>query len=113
MMNGVTDGLTECGVPKKNIHFEAFGPATVKEKTPAPTATETSMLKRLRVTFAKSNKTLQWNPEAASLLDFGEANGIRIGAGCRAGGCGTCLVAVRAGAGDDVGTAGGVPDDGS
>ena len=111
MMNGVTEGLTEWGVPNKNIHFEAFGPATVKEKTPTPTASETSMLKRLRVTFGKSNKTLQWNPESASLLDFAEANGIRIESGCRAGSCGSCLVAVKSGEVDYVVPPEALPED--
>jgi len=97
MMTGITEGLAEWGVPKKNIHYEAFGPATVKEKTPVPTPSQTEMLKRLRVTFGRSNKTLQWSPESSSLLDFAEANGVKIDAGCRAGSCGTCLVAVKSG----------------
>jgi ferredoxin len=30
-------------------------------------------------------------------LDFSEARGIKIDAGCRAGNCGTCLVAIKSG----------------
>ena len=111
MMTGITEGLTEWGVPKKNVHFEAFGPATVKEKTPAPTPSQTALLKRLRVTFGRSNKTLQWSPESSSLLDFAEANGIKIDAGCRAGSCGTCLVAVKSGEVDYVVPAEAKPED--
>jgi ferredoxin-NADP reductase len=111
MMTGVTDGLAAWGVPKKSVHFEAFGPATVKEKTPMPTASETSMLKRLRVTFGRSNKTVQWNPESSSLLDFAEANGIRIESGCRAGSCGSCLVAVKSGEVDYVVPPEALPED--
>src|SRR5258708_40345847 len=97
MMTGITDGLAEWGVPQKNVHFEAFGPATVKEKTPAPTPSQTALLKRLRVTFGRSNKTLQWSPESRALLDLAEANRIKIDAGCRAGSSGTCAVGVNSG----------------
>ena len=55
------------------------------------------MLSRLQVTFSRSGKTWHWNPATASLLEFAEEEGIRIDAGCRAGNCGTCLVAVKSG----------------
>jgi len=32
-MKSITDGLEAWGVPGKDVHFEAFGPATVKKKT--------------------------------------------------------------------------------
>ena len=34
MMSSVVEGLIEWGVPEKNIHFEAFGPATVQKAAP-------------------------------------------------------------------------------
>jgi hypothetical protein len=55
------------------------------------------MLAKLQVTFSRSGKTWHWNPAIASLLEFAEEKGIRIDAGCRAGNCGTCLVAVKSG----------------
>ncbi len=97
MMKGITDGLAAWGVPDKNVHFEAFGPATVKKATAPPTQSETAMLSRLRVTFSRSGKTCHWNPATASLLEFAEEQGIKIEAGCRAGNCGTCLVAIKSG----------------
>ena len=97
MMKGITDGLAAWGVPDKNVHFEAFGPATVKKATATPTKSETDMLAKLQVTFSRSGKTWHWNPATVSLLEFAEEKGIRIDAGCRAGNCGTCLVAVKSG----------------
>jgi ferredoxin-NADP reductase len=97
MMKGITDGLAAWGVPDKNVHFEAFGPATVKKATAPPTASETAMLSKFQVTFSRAAKTWHWNPATASLLEFAEEHGIKIEAGCRAGNCGTCLVAVKSG----------------
>ena len=97
MMKDITDGLEAWGVPAKNVHFEAFGPATVKKATASPTESETAMLSKLRVTFSRSGKTWHWNPATASLLEFAEDHGVKIEAGCRAGNCGTCLVAVKSG----------------
>ena len=96
-MNSITEGLTAWGVPDKNVHYEAFGPATVKKTTPPPTPAETSMLSKLKVTFGRQGKTARWDPAISSLLDFAEANGVKIDAGCRAGNCGTCLVAIKSG----------------
>jgi len=97
MMKGITDGLAAWGVPDKNVHFEAFGPATVKKATAPPTSSETVMLSKLQVTFSRAAKTWHWNPATSSLLEFAEDHGIKIEAGCRAGNCGTCLVAVKSG----------------
>ena len=47
--------------------------------------------------FAKSNQTLSWAADAGTLLEFGEANGIKMQSGCRSGGCGTCLTALKEG----------------
>jgi hypothetical protein len=39
-----------------------------------------------------------WDGSLASLLEFGEAAGIAMPSGCRAGSCGECMMAVRSGA---------------
>ena len=96
-MKSITDGLEAWGVPEKDVYFEAFGPATVKKKTAASTPTETVMLSKLQVTFARSGKTVRWEPSAGNLLDFARAQGVRIESGCCAGGCGSCLVAIKSG----------------
>ena len=101
MMNTVVPELADWGVPEKNIHFEAFGPATVKKATPEKNAEEkaadAAAAESIEVVFAKSGKTVQWDSEADSILDFAEENDIAIDFGCRAGNCGTCITAVRAG----------------
>jgi hypothetical protein len=42
------------------------------------------------VRFARSGRTLAWDGQDATLLDFAERHGVLIEAGCRSGGCGTC-----------------------
>lgn len=93
MMNQITQDLMAWGVPEKDIFFEAFGPASVKKLAPVPESGQTVF----QVTFAKSGKTLAWQPQAGSLLDFADQNGIKIDSGCRAGNCGTCLTAIKSG----------------
>jgi ferredoxin len=84
-------------VPEKDVFFEAFGPATVKKQAATPSPTETVHLAKLQVTFARSGKTVRWEPSAGNLLDFARAQGVRIESGCCAGGCGSCLVAIKSG----------------
>jgi uncharacterized protein len=97
MMESLVPALEEWGVPDSHIHFEAFGPASIKRKqaqtAPVAEAADTSIV----VTFAKSGKQLPWRPDAGSLLEFAEANGIAVDYGCRAGSCGTCQTAIRTG----------------
>ena len=96
-MKSLTDGLEAWGVPDAVVHFEAFGPATVKKKAAVPTAAETTHLQKVMVTFARSNKTVRWEPSLENLLEFAKANGVKIDSGCCAGGCGSCAVAMKSG----------------
>jgi len=116
MMNTIVPALEEWKVPEKNIHFEAFGPATVK-KTKTETnkkATSASAASAgVRITFAKSGKTLDWDPEIGSILDFAEENEIDIDFGCRAGNCGTCITAIKEGEIDYLNEPGAEPEAGS
>ena len=110
MVKDLRKDLADWGVPKKNIHFEAFGPATVKGCKAKP---EKESGVKINIQFEKSGKTLVWDSKAASLLDFAELNGIPIDSGCRAGNCGTCLTAVRKGKVELVGEPGSKPEEGS
>lgn len=96
-MKSLTDGLEAWGVPDKDVHFEAFGPATVKKKTVAPSPSETVHLAKINVTFARSNKTVHWEPATENLLEFAQAQGVKIDSGCCAGSCGSCVVAIKSG----------------
>ncbi len=93
-MTSITEGLAEWGVPDRDVHFEAFGPASAKKTAPPPAAAGAA---EITVTFDKSGTSLTWSADAGSLLDFAEDNDIQIDSGCRAGNCGTCVTAVKSG----------------
>ncbi|MBN8455023.1 2Fe-2S iron-sulfur cluster-binding protein [Accumulibacter sp.] len=100
MMATLVTALDDWGVPDAHIHFEAFGPASIKRRKPETVVTASTAPAAqgdITVTFAKSGKQAQWSPQSASLLEFAEAQGIAIDSGCRAGGCGTCQTSIRAG----------------
>jgi uncharacterized protein len=99
-MKSITDGLAEWGVPDAAVFFEAFGPATVKKAVAAPPSAEVATASAVQITFSRSNKVCSWKPTLGSLLDLADEHGIKIESGCRAGNCGTCLVAIKSGAVD-------------
>jgi len=88
MMQILVPALAEWGVPVADIHYEAFGPASVRlaglPEVPAPAADA------FEVKFHRSSRTLSWDGRDASLLDFAERHGIEVESGCRSGGCGSC-----------------------
>lgn len=110
MIKDLRRDLAEWGVPKKDILFEAFGQATVKTCKPGEVKDKAP---QITIQFSKSGKTLPWNPDLNSLLEFGEAHGIPLESGCRAGNCGTCLIAVKSGEVDYIGELGFNPEEGS
>lgn len=98
MMDTLVPALKEWGVPKDRIHTEAFGPAAVKKPAPAkPNVPGQKPAATFTVQFSRSGKTIEWDADADNLLNLAQNNGIAIDSGCRAGSCGTCLVAVKAG----------------
>ena len=107
MMDAIVGGLADWGVPEARIHFEAFGPATVKKVAEGDDGTS------FEVVFAKSGKAVTWTTAAGSLLDLAEREGIVIESGCRAGNCGTCVTAVKEGDVDYMNDPGEMPDAGS
>ncbi len=86
MMEEVVPGLAAAGVADSDIHFEAFGPATVRRGPGAKLVPQAPV----EVQFRESGRTLTWDGAAPTLLDFAETNGIGIPSGCRSGSCGTC-----------------------
>ena len=117
MMGAITDGLREWGVPKERVHFEAFGPATIKRKTPSKQVQEVAAAAEsgagIEVVFARSGKTLHWKPDSGSLLELAEENGLSPEFGCRAGNCETCVTAVKEGEVSYLSKPGDEPDAGS
>lgn len=95
MMEDLLLGLSEWGVPEDRIHFEAFGPASVQSaavRIAPPAGSETP--EEHEVVFDRSGKAFPWTPEAGSLLDLAEKNDVPLDFGCRAGSCGSCVVAI-------------------
>ena len=96
-METITSDLRAWGVPDDWVHFEAFGPASVR-RAPKPVATAAAApAAGIEIKFAKSGVAAIWTGAHASLLDFAEEHGVKVDAGCRAGNCGSCLVAVKSG----------------
>ncbi len=98
MLQSLVPALEDWGVPDARIHYEAFGPASIQRKSAAPAlATAPDEAAGLVVTFSRSGQQLPWQSGAGTLLEFAEAQGIRVDSGCRAGGCGTCQTTILAG----------------
>ncbi len=97
LMQTLVPDLQSWGVPKEDIHFEAFGPATVKEVTKRMTRPGSAAAEKIQITFRRSNKTCSWDGTCASILELADVHGVKIESGCRVGNCGTCLAAVTSG----------------
>lgn len=101
LMESLVPALDDWGVPDSHIHFEAFGPASIKRRKAGapdlPVAPSEATSGDIVVNFARSGKKLAWQASAGNLLEFAEANGISVSSGCRAGGCGTCQTTIQAG----------------
>jgi len=98
MMSSLVTDLEEWGVPEDRIHFEAFGPASVKKVSDsAPKDESAGEQANFEITFAKSNKKVTWDGQSDTLLDFAEEHDVDLEFGCRAGNCGSCLTAVKSG----------------
>ncbi len=114
-MNTLVNGLYEWGVPKKDVKFEAFGPATVKS-APQESTEETKLDDKpvFSIEFSRSGKTFPWDTKVQNLLEFAEKNGITtMEGGCRAGSCGSCLVAIKQGDVDYILEPGSPPEEGT
>lgn len=96
MMSSLFEGLQERGVPEARVHFEAFGPASVKKTAPPPPAADTPA-EGVEVIFARSSKTVTWKGDNQSLLELAEEHGVAMSFGCRAGSCGECATAIKDG----------------
>ena len=95
MMEELVPALWKWGVPQSHVHFEAFGPASVKRVGVA--AAGGKRAESCEVRFDRSDKVASWDGTLTSLLEFGEAAGVVMPSGCRAGSCGECMLAIRSG----------------
>ena len=90
MMAALVPALADWGVPKTDINFESFGPASSGYIRPTTGPVGAPLQKPLDVQFRRARRTVAWTGEDASLLDFAERHGIFVELGCRTGSCGTC-----------------------
>ncbi|VWD51543.1 molybdopterin oxidoreductase [Burkholderia lata] len=88
MMQSITAGLIERGVPPFDIFKEAF-------RSPSRPAPDPS--KRFVVQFTRSRREATWTPRDGSLLSFAESLGVVMPSGCRVGQCESCAVKVVSG----------------
>lgn len=100
LLESLVPALEDWGVPDAHIHFEAFGPSSVKRRPVAATTASAQTVPStsdIVVTFGQSGKQLPWQTATANLLDFAESNGIAVNSGCRAGSCGSCQTTILSG----------------
>ncbi len=96
MMESLVPALARWGVPEGDIHFEAFGPASVR--LPSAAARTASAPGPFEVRFDRSGRSVTWQAGEGNLLDFAERHGIDVASGCRSGGCGSCETRLVSGA---------------
>jgi len=89
MMQTLVPAIAAWGVPLADLHYEAFGPASVRLPG-AEVLTGVPVTPPVEIRFRRSGRTLTWDGSDATLLDFAERHGIAVDSGCRSGGCGTC-----------------------
>ena len=92
-MQASYDWLLDKGVSDSDIHFEAFGPASVKRRN----AKNSPEKPDVAVTFSYSGKDILWEAEKSTLLEAAEQAGIDAPFSCRSGSCGSCLVKLKKG----------------
>ena len=86
LMQSLAEGLEAWKVPARRIHFEEFGPSSVRRGAVKGAASSAHLV------FKRSKKKLEWTGQDNSLLEFGEKQGLKLRFGCRAGNCGSCKV---------------------
>jgi ferredoxin-NADP reductase len=98
MMQSLVPALREWGVQEADIHFEAFGPASVRPLASATNEPSDSSAVALDIRFNRSGRTLVWDGQDNNLLDFAERQGVSVESGCRSGSCGSCETKLISGA---------------
>jgi ferredoxin-NADP reductase len=97
LLESVVPALVQWGVAPADIHFEAFGPSTVRLPTQQTTEPISVPSGPLQIHFTKSGRSLPWTGRESNLLDFAEAHGIVVESGCRSGSCGSCVTTLAGG----------------
>jgi uncharacterized protein len=98
MMQSLVAKLREWSVREDDIHFEAFGPATVQSMASTTSEPSSAAATSIDVHFSRSGRTLVWDGRDANLLDFAERHDVAVDSGCRSGSCGSCETRLASGA---------------
>jgi ferredoxin-NADP reductase len=93
LMETIVPGLESIGIASDDIHYEAFGPATLKR----PRESTQSEDQNWQVKFTRSGRSSVWSEHHDTLLDMAEAEGIEVESSCRAGSCGSCQSCIERG----------------
>ena len=100
MLETLVPALEDWKVPDTHIHFEAFGPSSIKRRSARNSVTDTkneALTNAIVVNFSQSGKQLQWLPNADSLLELAESQGISVNSSCRVSSCGSCQTKILSG----------------
>ena len=89
-MESIREGLKQAGVPENQVFSESFIKAS-KATTERPSTGILSESEGAEIVFTQSGKTIAWETDAGSILDFAEANDLNPPYSCRQGICGTCV----------------------
>ena len=82
-------GLIDRGVSEKHVHFEAFGPSSLKNQKPLPKGVASSA----KIIFRKSREERAVGTAAnRASSTFAESQGLHLEYGCRSAACATCKV---------------------
>ena len=90
MMQSLVPALRGWGVREQDLHFEAFGPATVRPSGPVSNEPPITSADTPDVHLQRSGRTLVWDGQDGNLLDFLERHRVPVESGCRSGSCGSC-----------------------
>jgi uncharacterized protein len=92
-LQSLREGLQIRGVPEDRVFFESF----MKARTAPAENIAPAPLEGAEIIFSQSGKTLTWQAEYDSILEFAEANDLDPAYSCRQGICGTCMCKIREG----------------
>ena len=93
-MESLVPALWDWGVPESHVHFEAFGPASVKR---VERRRHAAAIAPCDVRFERSDRTADVGRIVRVALGIRRGGGVAMPSGCRAGSCGECLMAIRSG----------------
>lgn len=97
MMQSLVPELEALGFNPADVHYEAFGPASLMGRRAPIENTPSGNTSAHQIHFSKSDRRVTWQPGGGSLLELAEAEGIEVESGCRAGGCGACQTRLESG----------------